>query len=73
MRPEHEFWENEAKCNCQFAKKQAEWDHQFKESAGRDEMVLTLTPQPPPGALLPGDVLGALELPESVVASVVQL
>ena len=36
-------------------------------------MVLTLAPQPPPSALLPRDMLGALELPESVLTSVVQL
>jgi hypothetical protein len=60
MRPEHEFWEGEAERNCQFAKKQAEWDRQFEEGAGRDEMVPTLTPQPPRGALLSGYVLGVL-------------
>jgi hypothetical protein len=73
MQREHEFREREAECDCQFAEKQAEWDRQFKKSTGRDEMAPTRTPQSPPGALLPGDVLGVLELLESVVMSVVQL
>ena len=73
MRREHEFREREAERDHQFAEKQAEQDRQFKKSAGRDEMALTRAPQPPPGAPLPGDVLGVLEPLESVVMSVVQL
>ncbi len=70
MRREHEFREREAERDRQFAEKQAERDRQFEESAGRDEIVPTRAPQPPPGAPLPGDVLGAPEPPESVVASI---
>jgi hypothetical protein len=62
-----------AKHDREFTEKQAERDRRFKESAERDEMVLTLAPQPPPGALLPRDVLEALELPESVVMSITRL
>jgi hypothetical protein len=70
MRREHEFREREAERDREFAEKQAERDRQFEAGAGRDEMVPTLAPQPPPGAPLPGDMLGAPEPPESVVASI---